>query len=271
MGDSKELRSYLEASPYFEPVDLKKLRFIYSAIGRHAGRTGRQKKELNVLEVACGEGGITLAVASLGCSVKAFDIDEQDVSALRAEIESRGHGNVTVTAADALEFDDGEKYDVVIASEIIEHVLDPARLAAALKNSTSPGGIIILTTPNGFGPWELKNALSPYRWARRWNWLRRRLGKEGYVRGTAKDHCQRFSKRNLIDMFSELSMNMIDFAKTDGIISIVRPLRRSSFWGGVDTRMADVLPYWLSSGFFLVFENGGGERNEKPIHAEVNR
>ena len=269
MGESVELQSYLGASPYFEPADLKKLRFIYAAIDRHAERTGRRKSELAVLEVACGEGGITLAVASLGCRMKAFDIDRQDVSELRGELEIRGNDNVTITVGDALEFDDGKKYDVVIASEIIEHVLDPVRLAAVLKNSTSADGILILTTPNGFGPWELKNALSPYRIARRWNWLRRLRGKNDYVKGTAKDHCQRFSKRRLVAMFSELSMNMIDFAKSDGILSIVRPLRRSGFWGGLDTRLADVLPYWFTSGFYMVFEHGGGNRNKRPIHAEV--
>jgi SAM-dependent methyltransferase len=253
MRDSAELQSYLSAGHYTAPVDLKKLRFIFTVLGRFAAREEKKFTDLKVLEGGCGIGGITLPLASLGCRVRAFDSDETDVESLRRVIDSRGYENVTVTVDDAFEFDDGEQYDVVVASEVFEHVLDPPRLAAVVKRHLYSGGVFILTVPNGYGPFELKNAVSPHRVARRWNWLRRLLGKGDYRAG-GRDHCQKFTKNRLISMFSELSLDLVEFAKSDGFFAVFRPLREHAFWGKIDARLADAMPYWMASGWFMVFE-----------------
>lgn len=254
MRESAELQSFLSAGHYTDPVDLKKLRFIFAAVERYAAGSKKNLGELNVLEVACGVGGITLPLASLGCRVRAFDADETDVESLRRGVESRGYKNATVTVDDAFEFDDGEQYDIVVASEIFEHVLDPRRLTGVITRRMSPGSHLIVTTPNGYGPWELKNSVDPFRAARRWNWLRRLTGREDYVAGAGRDHCQKFTKGRLEGMLSEHSLELIDFTKSDFIFTIVRALRRHAFWGKLDARLADALPHWMASGWFMVFE-----------------
>lgn len=40
------------------------------------------------------------------------------------------------------------RYDVVVATEVIEHVVDPVAFIAACTRALKPGGIIIITTPN---------------------------------------------------------------------------------------------------------------------------
>lgn len=47
------------------------------------------------------------------------------------------------------------KYDLIIASEVIEHQADPVLVMNALRNCLSENGIILITIPNGFGFTEL--------------------------------------------------------------------------------------------------------------------
>lgn len=249
------MQDFLSAGPYTEPVDIKKLRFVHQALESHAAREGKQPRELSVLEIACGVGGITLPVAALGCRVRAIDIDETDVNELRREARSRGYDNLSATVDDALAFDEGGRYDVVIASELFEHILDPERLMTVVRRYTAPGGIFILTTPNGYGPWEASRAINPYGWVRRWNWLRRKVGREPYAAGGGRDHCQRFSRRRLVGLCAAQSFRLIGFANSDFVFTIFRHLRRNRFFGGLDTRMADALPHWMASGWYMVFQS----------------
>ena len=46
-------------------------------------------------------------------------------------------------------------FDLVIASEVIEHVEDPLAFLAFLRGRLTPNGSVVLTLPNGYGPYEL--------------------------------------------------------------------------------------------------------------------
>jgi SAM-dependent methyltransferase len=60
-----------------------------------------------------------------------------------------------VVAADAQDFDitkqhpDG--FEVIVASEIIEHLVNPGNFLRCLKKHLAPGGELILTTPHAYG------------------------------------------------------------------------------------------------------------------------
>lgn len=248
------LAGFISASAYTDPVDFKKLRFIHGALERYARTSGRSFQELEVLEVACGTGEITLPLASLGCRVTAFDIDRKAVEHVRALIEQRRIPNLTVTVADGRTYDDGRSYDVVVASEVFEHVPDPAALAENVSRRMRPGSYLVLTTPNGRGPWELKNRMDVRARLRRWSALRRLLGKPPYVAGSGADHCQFYTRDGLVSLLSAHSLNLIEFGKSDSFLTVFRPLRRSRLLQRADTRLADALPYWLASGWYFVFE-----------------
>ena len=69
MQSKSMLDTFIASTNYTDPVDIKKLKFIFSAIERYAHLRSKQFEDLRVLEVGCGRGGITFPLASLGCQV----------------------------------------------------------------------------------------------------------------------------------------------------------------------------------------------------------
>ena len=232
----------------------KKLRFIYAAIEGFAARRGRSFADLAILEVACGGGGITLPLASLGSRVTAFDIDAESVDQLQTIARHRGVSNLTVALDNGYTFDHGQKYDIVIASEVFEHVLEPARLAANIRRHMTLGSLLIVTTPNGYGPWELKNRLNPLNHIRKWNWLRRRLGREPYRRGSGADHCQFFTRSRLHALLAEHSFRVIRVGNSDFILTSLPGFRKLRLPVELDLQLADLVPSWAASGWYLALE-----------------
>jgi len=52
-----------------------------------------------------------------------------------------------------------ERFDVIIAAEVVEHVENPVAFLRELRERLAPGGRIVLTVPNGYGPSELASFL----------------------------------------------------------------------------------------------------------------
>jgi 2-polyprenyl-3-methyl-5-hydroxy-6-metoxy-1,4-benzoquinol methylase len=257
MSSESLLATYLAASPYSVPVDIKKLEFLFSAITEYASRRGKELHDLSVLEVGCARGGITIPLTTLGCQVTAFDIDSDAVADLRSKLNDVANHRVALSVDNGYTFDDGRLYDIVIVSEVIEHVLEPVNFARNIVRRMMRKASLVVTIPNGYGPWEMKNRLNPRVYLRKWNLLRRLLGKPPYVWGNGLDHCQFYSKPRLVGLFSSLSCKLVCFKNSDSLLAVFNFARRNSYLAGIDIKLADSLPYWLASGWFAVFEFQG--------------
>jgi 2-polyprenyl-6-hydroxyphenyl methylase/3-demethylubiquinone-9 3-methyltransferase len=101
-----------------------------------------------VLDVAAGNGNFSLPVAEKGFRVTWNDIRPELATWVQQKYE---RGEIEYIAGNLFEFVDTWKgrYDAVIATEIIEHVAHPDEFLVALAKVTAPGGIIVITTPNG--------------------------------------------------------------------------------------------------------------------------
>lgn len=54
-------------------------------------------------------------------------------------------------------------------------------------------------------------------------------------------------------MLSEFSFRLKDFGKSDSILAIFET-RRGPLFGKADVWLANILPWWLASGWYFVFE-----------------
>src|SRR5688572_22095790 len=73
--------------------------------------------------------------------VVGLDYEEADV----AKMKTQGYD---VIAADATNFDLGRQFDMVVAGEILEHVINPGGFLASVKRHLKPGGVLVTSTPN---------------------------------------------------------------------------------------------------------------------------
>ena len=101
-----------------------------------------------VLDLGCGDGALTgLLADAAGASGSVTGVDVAQAALARAR-KRRPELTFTLAPIDgALPFDDGS-FDVVWASEVIEHVADTARWLSEVRRVLVPRGRLLLTTPS---------------------------------------------------------------------------------------------------------------------------
>jgi 2-polyprenyl-3-methyl-5-hydroxy-6-metoxy-1,4-benzoquinol methylase len=141
-------RDYHETSGYRnEPSGIRRLDYIVSAANVHMENTGRVPR---VLEVGCGNGNISITLASLGFDVTAIDVDEGSIALARKNTPAGVRVDFRVESAEALaDSNDKEAYDIVICTEVLEHLSDPVTTTRTFPAHTKENGIVIITVPNG--------------------------------------------------------------------------------------------------------------------------
>ncbi len=105
----------------------------------------RQRAKGNrLLDVGCATGFFMEAAADEGFDVRGVEFSGVAISLARPDIRERiVRGDVnTLLGRDA------EKYDVVTAFDIIEHVQDPGNFLAELHAILKPGGVLAISSPD---------------------------------------------------------------------------------------------------------------------------
>lgn len=99
-----------------------------------------------VLDVAAAQGNFTLALAEQGYDVTWNDLRFNLADYVRQKYE---RGQVTYQPGNAFALSFPALFDVVLATEIIEHVAHPDEFLSQLAKLVRPGGQAVITTPNG--------------------------------------------------------------------------------------------------------------------------
>lgn len=98
-----------------------------------------------VLDVACGPGAVTAAVAERASSVTAFDATPAMLEKARQRCAKAGLDNVAFEQGDAaaMPFDDG-RFDGVVTRLAIHHFTEPAKILAEISRVLRPGGTLVV-------------------------------------------------------------------------------------------------------------------------------
>jgi 2-polyprenyl-6-hydroxyphenyl methylase / 3-demethylubiquinone-9 3-methyltransferase len=132
----------------FNPV---RLGYIKEAACRHFERDGKRLDALaglRILDIGCGGGILSEPLARLGANVVGADPAEANIEAARLHAEENGVSvDYRATTAEALA-DAGERFDVVLAMEVVEHVADIGLFVRRCAEMVKPGGLMIAATLN---------------------------------------------------------------------------------------------------------------------------
>ncbi len=99
---------------------------------------------LKVLDLGCGSGEGSAALAATADSVVAIDIDEETIGSAQARHESAIR--FACGSAYAIPLEDAS-VDAVVCFEVIEHVDDPERVMTEISRVLTSTGFLIMSTP----------------------------------------------------------------------------------------------------------------------------
>jgi 2-polyprenyl-6-hydroxyphenyl methylase/3-demethylubiquinone-9 3-methyltransferase len=102
-----------------------------------------------VLDVGCGGGILSEAMARLGASVTGIDLSEKPLRVAEMHLLETGISvSYQKISAEDLSKSQPETFDVVTCMELLEHVPDPASTVAACARLVKPGGRVFFSTIN---------------------------------------------------------------------------------------------------------------------------
>lgn len=103
---------------------------------------------LRLLDIGCGGGILSEAVAELGATVHGVDVVEKNIRIAQHHAEKRGLAiQYEWSSAEALA-ERGEQYDAVLNMEVVEHVADLPLFMESCARLVRPGGLMIIGTIN---------------------------------------------------------------------------------------------------------------------------
>ena len=132
----------------FNPV---RLQFIKEQVCARMARDPLERRPfegLRFLDIGCGGGLLTEPMARLGAEIVGVDPSERNIKTASVHAQEVGlEIDYRVGTAEDLAAA-GERFDVILNMEVIEHVADPKAFAATTASMLKPGGLMFVATLN---------------------------------------------------------------------------------------------------------------------------
>jgi ubiquinone biosynthesis O-methyltransferase len=244
---------------------LKRLRFVQHVIAESFPH--RPANNLRVLDVGCGNGSeLALPLARLGFQITGIDIHGPSIEHARqlgVDVENLSY------VCGRVEDLKSPPYDVVILSEVLEHLREPRNLLSAALEHLNKNGMIIVTVPNGYGEFEIDS------------WLFRMFRLQRVVDAIARNskqvtaatdnhesgHVQFFTRRQLRRLFADCSLTVA----REGVASFLagpfigHSLARSNRFIEWNARVTDKLPPVMASGWYFALRREAENKPERQL------
>jgi len=263
-------QAWTAAAPELEehgdaPAYGKRLRFMARIVRQYVLRDCPESVE--ILEIGCGNGCyLSYPLALMGYSVLGLDPHRPSIEMAQ---KMYGRDNCEFRCCHLEELPAENKFSCVILSEVIEHLDDPGKMLRAAAARIAPGGVLIVTTPNGFGEFEidkwfylnlhLERLIAPFR-------RHRNVGPPSS--DCLDGHVQFFTLPRLRRMFADSELELIECAAStfacgplaSYLLNYLPPSVRA--W---NERLADHLPMAMASAWYFV------ARPKNPCNKERGR
>lgn len=98
-----------------------------------------------VLDLGCGNGSLCRVIRDAGMQVEGCDPSEEGVQQARA-----AHPDISFVCLSVYDEPPPEwlgQFDVIVSTEVVEHLYDPRALPSLAKRLLKPGGVVLVTTP----------------------------------------------------------------------------------------------------------------------------
>lgn len=158
------------------------------------------QKEDKVLDIGCGAGTVCLFIAgTYGNQVLGVDVSKTAIKTCQESARLIGIENkCKFKAADFLDFRKSGQFDLIICSEVIEHLEGDVEALRKMYQLLRPAGRLILSTPAVDAP------------LKRWGFL------DDYDKETG--HLRRYTMTKLTRMLANVGFQIMETKKTEGLL-----------------------------------------------------
>jgi len=133
--------------PHFSPYQSQRRthHIYFSKLLTYILKELPRKKTPRLLDIGCATGVLLAEAAKRGIHAIGVDVSHDAVSYCREHGLNAFEGDVEDIAQKKKW---SKQYDIVVACQVIEHVRDPQEFFRTLGTIVTPGGVIVVTTPN---------------------------------------------------------------------------------------------------------------------------
>lgn len=127
-----------------------RLSYIRDAACRKFDRNARSLNclsGLRLLDIGCGAGLLCEPFTRLGAQVIGVDPSASNIAAAKLHAE-KGHLSIDYRCTTIEEIDARERFDIVLAMEVVEHVVDVGAFLDRCASMLKPGGMMVVSTLN---------------------------------------------------------------------------------------------------------------------------
>jgi SAM-dependent methyltransferase len=221
----------------------------------------RSPEAISILDIGCGNGSfLALPLAKMGYTIMGVDPDEASIR--NASAAAPPNASFRCCMVEELP---RRLFDVVILSEVLEHVHQPAELLAKAARYLAPTGVLIVTVPNGKGEFEIDSYL--YRTLKLERMIEKvRRHREASCASDNHDgHVQFYSIGRLKRIFASANLHIASTGKGPLVCG---PLASYAFnWLPkgllkINAAITNFLPMRVASGWYFVLRWNEASRSE---------
>ena len=107
---------------------------------------GDLRPGMRVLDVGCGKGDLLAEFLRRDCEVTGIDISQQGITIAR-EKHPKGRFENLLAEGDLLHELKPPAFDLVLSTEVVEHLYSPRDWARSCYDALAPGGTLVCSTP----------------------------------------------------------------------------------------------------------------------------
>src|SRR2546423_1095575 len=221
---------------------------------------------ISILDVGCGNGSQLAVPLANDSQLRITGIDPDDASIQHGKRLARATANLNFIRASIEDLPSADHFDVIILSEVLEHLDQPAEMLRNATRLLNTDGVLIVTVPNGYGEFEIDSWF--FRALRLQKIVDRFAAKNDVLAGTdnsTSGHIQFFTRSRLQNFFQQAGLVMIRESAGSFLAGPIAGhfVSRSPRLVGWNARITDRLPFVLASGWYFAL------RLKNPIdHAE---
>ena len=121
---------------------------FYSTVAEACARATTGKPDMDVLEVGCGAGH-QIKQLNLWFGARIAHMTGIDISGVALSMAAENVPGVTLVRMDIVRPRADWAFDLILASQVLEHVLQAELALESMVSMLKPGGVLLLTVPDG--------------------------------------------------------------------------------------------------------------------------